>query len=755
MDARTDFLTAPAPSPRGNDVLAGTGSGEISPSGAQFAGVLNGQMLRLERQSLASSARESADLQVLRLGNMLNVITTDAPLPDLASLADFARAQGLGESAVQALFGASAPGGMGRRQALDLNAGNPAAPLTGAGELVNSGDLQAAMALAMANAKDTPQVNASQTALTLAQASAKDILQVAASQDGMVAIAGQNWLSLRAQSAAAAALSISADTTAKQVLDRESAALSGPADVVIPAPAASELGVNFMDMPAQVPARAPTQPSTLPDTQNLGAPLAHLLVDRAPPGTRIHQPAALEVAATLAAAIQAGLGQAPMQQPTGIGEPAVRLTSLAIEKSGSNIAADPVETGAVALAAAKALVPLNATASAAPVEDEAQASAEAQATLQVRLLPPDQAITQRLAQMAGKSKPIDWSALLAGQKVSDTLTALAQSAAPGLGDAQAKLVAQMQANGQLPASGDEARNALLAKLQSQAARLDTAPARIDAATGKQVAPSLPLAPVPTASVVPQFTGQTVGAANGLPSGTKALATASTSHLQISEAAPALWPMRTSSLWETLRIEVPSGSLLEALQEHQAQKSDAEPSLPVSASAGATNGVAQFPAADKAPAASPQAQSEQRLALYQQVADQLGEAMARRLIAQIERGQWKMQLRMQPAALGRIDVELDMHAKGLDATFTSDNAITRELMAQGATRLRETLTQTGTTVASVVVNGDSGRQPGGNSTPGQKPKGEQNANRKKGVNEALVHTAAMPAAAQGDGLNLLA
>jgi len=54
-----------------------------------------------------------------------------------------------------------------------------------------------------------------------------------------------------------------------------------------------------------------------------------------------------------------------------------------------------------------------------------------------------------------------------------------------------------------------------------------------------------------------------------------------------------------------------------------------------------------------------------------------------------------------------------------------------------------------------VNGDSGRQSGGNSTPGQKPKGEQNANGKKGVTQALVQTAAMPPAAQGNGLNVLA
>jgi len=786
MDARTDFLTTPAPSPRGNDVLAGSGSGEMSHSGAQFAGVLNGQMLKLERQALASSAQENADLQVLRLGNKLNVITTDAPLPDVASLADFARAQGLGESAVQALFGAIAPTGTGLSQALSIHIGNPSAPLMTASERVASGDLQAAMALAMASAKELSQVstsqtamalaqastqdlslalaqasakevlpgNASQAAMALAQASAKDLLQVAASQDGMVAIAGQSWLSLHAQSAAAAAISISADASAKKTFDAEPAALAAPADVPMPAPAAPELGLNLMNVAAWLPAGTPTPLSTLRDSQHAGPASGQVAADQALLSAH-PKPSSddLDAATSLAAAVQAGLGMVPLQQATGLDESAVTVTSLTIEKSGGNHAAASVDTGAAALAAAKALLQMRATAGAAPVEDEAQAPSQPQADLQIRLLPPDQAITQRLAQMAGKSKSIDWSALLAGQKVSDTLAGLAQSPAPALSDAQAKLVAQMQANGQLPASVDEGRNALLAKLQAQAASTGAAPAGFIAQAGSQGAASL--GDPPTVTGTPQTTTQTTVAAHVPPTDNKALATQSTLALQASGAAAALQPVLPSRLWESVRIEVPSGLALEALQEHQAQKSDAEPSIPLSAANGLAASQPHSPSADKAQAATPQALAEQRAAQYQQVADQLGEAMAKRLMAQIERGQWKMQLRMQPAALGRIDVELDMHARGLDATFTSDNAVTRELMAQGSARLRDTLTQTGTTVASVVVNGDSGRQSGGNSTPGQKPKGEQNANSKKGAAPALVQTAAMPLATQGDGLNVLA
>ena len=102
--------------------------------------------------------------------------------------------------------------------------------------------------------------------------------------------------------------------------------------------------------------------------------------------------------------------------------------------------------------------------------------------------------------------------------------------------------------------------------------------------------------------------------------------------------------------------------------------------------------------------------------YQQLADRLGQAMAERLQSQIARGEWKLQMRLNPANLGRIDVELDMHAKGLDAIFRSENPLTRELMVQSMPKLKDTLTQSGMAVASVWVNSDAGRQSDGNPTP---------------------------------------
>jgi flagellar hook-length control protein FliK len=130
-------------------------------------------------------------------------------------------------------------------------------------------------------------------------------------------------------------------------------------------------------------------------------------------------------------------------------------------------------------------------------------------------------------------------------------------------------------------------------------------------------------------------------------------------------------------------------------------------------------------------------AEQRSEQYQQLADRLGQSVAQKLLAQIERGEWKLQLRLQPESLGRVDVALEMHSGGLDALFTAENGVTRELIAQGSAKLRDALTQSGMAVASVFVNGDQGRQSDGNPTSGQSFKGGSGAARDKEEEEESV------------------
>ena len=117
----------------------------------------------------------------------------------------------------------------------------------------------------------------------------------------------------------------------------------------------------------------------------------------------------------------------------------------------------------------------------------------------------------------------------------------------------------------------------------------------------------------------------------------------------------------------------------------------------------------------------------RAAQIQDLADKLGKAMGERLQEQLERGEWKLQLKLNPAHLGRIDVELDMSATGLDAVFKTDNMLTRELIAQGMNKLRDSLAQSGMTVANVWVNSENQKGSGGNSTPRQNSESDNTVN----------------------------
>ena len=106
---------------------------------------------------------------------------------------------------------------------------------------------------------------------------------------------------------------------------------------------------------------------------------------------------------------------------------------------------------------------------------------------------------------------------------------------------------------------------------------------------------------------------------------------------------------------------------------------------------------------------------ERAAQIQDMADKLGKAMAERLQDQIEKGEWKLKLKLNPAHLGKIDIELDMRSGSLDAVFKTDNLVTRELISQSMPKLKDSLSESGMTVANVWVNSENQKGSGGNST----------------------------------------
>ena len=368
---------------------------------------------------------------------------------------------------------------------------------------------------------------------------------------------------------------------------------------------------------------------------------------------------------------------------------------------------------ALAPAAVQAARPVVAAMQAAeiPAPAAAEASPPMLDALRVQMGIPSEAITRRLAQLSGSKTSLSWAELVAKAAAKADAGSLAGASAPtstvssaGAGPDAALALASV--SGALNADGASPAHAAALAASASAARLVAGqPGAAEALQDQRVAgtPTSPLADDASALAVPE---------------------------------------------EVVTLDVPAGLDLGALSHHQG--------APMAESGGAPQGGASTPAAQSQQTAADAARAalHERAAQTQQLADRRGQALANKLISQIERGQWKLQLRMQPGSLGRVEVALDMHAGGLDAVFRTDNAVTQDLLGQGAQRLRDALTQSGTTVASVTVHADARGQSGGNSTPQQRqPAPKQSAS--PAAVGAVSARAARYTGGVAEGLNVLA
>jgi len=105
METKLNLLTPTPVSPIAGRALPTARKADAKSSANDFSQILSGHMFKAQRQGHAAAPTVSADLQVVPLGKNMNVITSNAAMPDATSLADFARSQGFDEAAVQALFG--------------------------------------------------------------------------------------------------------------------------------------------------------------------------------------------------------------------------------------------------------------------------------------------------------------------------------------------------------------------------------------------------------------------------------------------------------------------------------------------------------------------------------------------------------------------------------------------------------------------------------------------------------------------------
>ncbi len=89
--------------------------------------------------------------------------------------------------------------------------------------------------------------------------------------------------------------------------------------------------------------------------------------------------------------------------------------------------------------------------------------------------------------------------------------------------------------------------------------------------------------------------------------------------------------------------------------------------------------------------------------YLKLSEKLAENIAKRIIQQIKKGEWKINLSLRPKTLGNIEIELTLKGKQLEASFNVNQILTRELLQDGFSKLKDSLEKSGIDVANLDIN----------------------------------------------------
>ena len=649
MNANLNFPPMITLSPNGGSVAPNPTPTDGDPKSEEFSAVLTGQMFKAERQSLATQVLGGPGLQIVSLGAKLDLITTDAPLPDLPSLANFARAQGLDEVAIQALFG----------------------PNVGPNASSKNGFAISGLGQPYAN-KPVPGIA---LAVPLPQVGKANFLATDASSIGL----------------GSATLGRGSGLEAPRPESRPKIA-----DIDLLTEVLSDLGA------------APAKTMGLLDSTQVAVDSTQVAVDSTQVAVDLPQ-VAVDLPQVAVDLRQVAVDSAQVLRPP-------TPVTVALGDSKPQLAST-LQPAPVAKANHESQPELIATDSAPRVAVALPASVQKTGRLQV----PEGLTTQVVSRPQLVNMPL---AASSGAVVPDTAQANTEKEPVGIA------VAGWVSLGQ----GSTSKVA--------EARPDM---RLDVNAEESIQDAIRVSITMPTKDITKRAANTAG-------------TTETLNWSRMLAGPSANKAAVSTAWEALHLTIPEGFDLDE-QSGTLSSSDQE-----QVTAPGTQQQAEGPAAKsgtstaqlmRGEASAAAAQTELRAVQQQQLADRLGEAAAHRLIAQIERGEWKMQMRLQPGKLGKIDVELTMHARGLEAMFSADSALTRELIAQGSARLKDTLTQAGMTVASVTVNGDQTSQSGGNSTP---QRGSQSTADARPVKARAEVSAAVPETTStrtDNGLNILA
>ena len=124
--------------------------------------------------------------------------------------------------------------------------------------------------------------------------------------------------------------------------------------------------------------------------------------------------------------------------------------------------------------------------------------------------------------------------------------------------------------------------------------------------------------------------------------------------------------------------------------------------------------------------------------YLELSRRLAQALGNRLSAQIEKGAWRVEMDLHPRSLGRIEIQLEMRNGELEAYFNSNQNLTRDLLSESFSKLRDSLLQHGIDSAYIGLGKENNRENDENLTETSSDQTEKAKSQEDMQNEVSVH-----------------
>ena len=124
--------------------------------------------------------------------------------------------------------------------------------------------------------------------------------------------------------------------------------------------------------------------------------------------------------------------------------------------------------------------------------------------------------------------------------------------------------------------------------------------------------------------------------------------------------------------------------------------------------------------------------------YLELSRRLAQALGNRLSTQIEKGAWRVEMDLHPRSLGRIEIQLEMRNGELEAYFNSNQNLTRDLISESFSKLRDSLLQHGIDSAYIGLGKENNRENDENLTETSSDQTEKAKSQEDMQNEVSVH-----------------